>query len=502
MSTNKRSKVLIIGIDSMDRLLLEQYLEDLPTFREVKEKTPPLNMKSVFPPDSDTAWASIYTGLYPTKHGVVTFVDPLEKSLKIQTEESDANKIRGKTFWDYLTKKRHFSVILLPHIAYPPWEINGIFVSRSRVKDDVKSQSPDLPIRFDLSRLNPPKGVPKKDTKTLRSLVKKYKELVKNETNFFEKMIKNTDWNLFFAYSSALDAIQHYFWSYCDPTDPAYPGKNEFETVIREFYMLYDNLVRRLLNHIDENTIVLILSDHGHTKRPEFVVNLNKILKDLGLLSTSQNVTSTTLDRIKEITAYLVSKYNLGWIASKVLRFFPSVKDVYSKPSSIDWENTIAYTTDMSGIKSYTYGGIIINKNLLKNVEEYEKIREYIINNLSFILHPETGENLVEWVIKRESLYGDGEYLHLYPDILVQLKEGFGIGHKATGPLITKAHTSNIVPGSHRGDTPILFVYSPDKKINVSKKDVELVDIAPTILDLFGIDWRNYNMDGKSILLR
>ena len=72
------AKLLIIGIDSMDRELVSKYLDSLPNFRKIIEESPKIRSASVFPPDSDTAWASIYTGLNPTKHGIVEFVDPLD----------------------------------------------------------------------------------------------------------------------------------------------------------------------------------------------------------------------------------------------------------------------------------------------------------------------------------------------------------------------------------------------------------------------------------------
>ena len=47
----------MIGIDSMDSELLSKYLEFMPNFKNLK-KQPQNKMESVFPPDSDTAWAS------------------------------------------------------------------------------------------------------------------------------------------------------------------------------------------------------------------------------------------------------------------------------------------------------------------------------------------------------------------------------------------------------------------------------------------------------------
>ena len=159
----------MIGIDSMDSELLSKYLEFMPNFKKLKETTTKIKMESVFPPDSDTAWASIYTGLNPAEHGVVGFVDPLKKSVDIQTKESEADFIRGKTFWDYASDTGKKVIVLLPHIAYPPWKINGVMVSRSRVIDDVKACPPIK--NYDISRLNSPKGVPKKNKKTLYVLV-------------------------------------------------------------------------------------------------------------------------------------------------------------------------------------------------------------------------------------------------------------------------------------------------------------------------------------------
>ena len=93
-----------------------------------------------------------------------------------------------------------------------------------------------------------------------------------------------------------------------------------------------------------------------------------------------------------------------------------------------------------------------------------------------------------------------GKYINKYPDILLQLQQGYGIGNKIDVPVISDAGISDIVPGSHRGDTPILFIHNSKKKI--SRKDIELVDIAPTVLDLFNIDWTQYGFDGSSIFLR
>ena len=479
------NKVLLIGIDSMDSELLSKFIDDMPNFKKLKDNSPDIKMESVFPPDSDTAWASIYTGLNPAKHGVVTFVDPIEKSYEIQTKESEADYIMGKTFWDYNSLNGKKSIVLLPHIAYPPWKIDGIMLSRSRIYDKVKSQ-PDMD-KNDLDKVNSPKGVPKKDKKSLQRFANSYKELIYQEKNLFIDIIKNNEWDLFFCYSSSLDAIQHYFWNFCDENSPDYIINSPFKDIIKEFYIIYDSMIGEIISLAGKNTTVIVMSDHGHQGRPQKLVNINEILRQHGFINASNmNAVNTSIEDFKSKSIEWVSKYNVGWIASKILKIFPQFMNFYLSNQSINFNLSVAYVTDLSGIKAYTYGGIKI-----KELENYEDIRNKIID----VVKNELKEKLV-FISKREELY-DGKYLSKYPDIIIQLKDDYGLGNKINVPIITEAHTSNIVPGSHRKDTPIFFLYNHQQ--DVYRNSIELVDIAPTILDILKINDKITNMDGNSI---
>ena len=56
-------RVVVLGIDALDRELVTKYIVNLPTFQKIISKSPKIKSTSTFPPDSDTAWATIYTGL-------------------------------------------------------------------------------------------------------------------------------------------------------------------------------------------------------------------------------------------------------------------------------------------------------------------------------------------------------------------------------------------------------------------------------------------------------
>ena len=179
--------VLVIGIDSVDSKILLKFLDDLPNFRRLCELSPKLKMSSVFPPDSDTAWASIYTGLNPANHGIIDFVDPLEKAVHIQSNEVDPQPFIGKTFWDIASNNNKISYSLLPHICYPPWKINGTMVSRSKINESVISSKKIGLGQYNIDNLNTPKGVPRKDDKSLSNLINRYKTLLQNEADFFNR---------------------------------------------------------------------------------------------------------------------------------------------------------------------------------------------------------------------------------------------------------------------------------------------------------------------------
>ena len=123
-------KVLLLGIDALDRLLLEQLATDLPNLTALRQQAVNLKVKSTFPPDSDTAWATISTGLNPAQHGIVRFVDPLEKSYQILNVGSKNEILQGQTFWDIIGQAGYQAHAIFPHLCYPIWSTPGVMVAR------------------------------------------------------------------------------------------------------------------------------------------------------------------------------------------------------------------------------------------------------------------------------------------------------------------------------------------------------------------------------------
>ena len=500
------SKVLILGIDGMDAGLIARFEDRLPNLRKLKESSPAFDFRSLYPPDTATAWASIYTGWNPARHGLVLFKDPLEKASETHYADTDNSVLRGNTFWDIAGKGNKKVCLLFPHLGYPIWKVNGIMMGRSGEMDiekfPIQTFPRSLSQRYELSSLDVVRGMPSR--RRYNSFINSWKKVIENETGLGLKMLADAGGDLFFLYSSALDWVQHNFWAHFDEEDSSYPGDTPFKNIIPDFYRLYDEVVGQFLAAVDTDTVVIILSDHGHGRRPTTLVNLNELLREKGLLASriKRRNYSDPIFAVQGLTrkvADFINRYNtygVGGAAMKLMRLFPRARKLYTSPLAIDWENTIAYVSDLSGIKAYTYGGIVIRRDKLAG-GEYDNIRRSLVKEIAGLRHPDNNEELVKWVCGREDLY-QGEFIDKYPDIVFELKDGYGAGWEILGPFISPCRTHNVVPGSHKVDTPVLLMANCAREPASTK--VSLMDIAPTVLDILGVEG-DFNFDGKSIFL-
>jgi len=495
-------KVAIIGIDGLDSNLLTKFGNNLPNFKKLIQKSPKIQMNSVFPPDSPTAWTSIYTGKNPAEHGIITFRDPFTTS---KICEYLGSNISGKTFWDIAGNNGKKVCIVFPHLGYPVWPVNGVMVGRTTEVDirefDIMTYPSNLldEITNPLS-LKPMSSYPL----DIGDIVEPTKKLIFSEMDFGIKLFKGVPWDLFFIYFSSLDNIEHLFWMYFDKNDPEYKDGNPYNNVIPEMYEFYDeHVIGPFMQMIDSDTTLVVLSDHGHSMRPTKVVNINEALRQEGYLYSrigSENNISYkyySFEIIRKNLAKLISEYRLvGKLASKALRVYPKGLHLYTDSVPIDKERTIAYLSDPSGgLKSYSYAGIKIKKEDL-DIQDYEAIRTRIINMLLKIEDPKSSERLIRWAIRREELY-EGDFINKYPDVLFRLNDDWGVSWEMNSSLYGSSYSHKLHSGNHRQETAV-FLLSKYENFPC-KNAANLYDIAPTILDILDINGQ-YSFSGESII--
>jgi predicted AlkP superfamily phosphohydrolase/phosphomutase len=167
--------------------------------------------------------------------------------------------------------------------------------------------------------------------------------------------------------------------------------------------------------------------------------------------------------------------------------------------SNLDWEETRAYALGAGGnifvnLKGREPAGCVEPGN------EYEQVRRELTGSLLSLSDPDTGQSIVERVFRREELY-HGPYVDLGPDLIVQWKDYsyWGRGRYDSSESVFQAQrqsdfSDKPLTGSHRLEG-VLILQGPDIRSNCQTEGARLLDVAPTILSLLGID-PGPNLDG------
>lgn len=431
----------------------------LPNFSSSYNEISEIMTDSTFPPDSICAWTSIYTGENPAEHGLIESIDYLS-SKKSQSHEDKSANFRGKTFWDIVGSSGKSVCVINPFIAYPAWKVNGTMVSGPVFEGGSISAYPEsLLAEYKFPSLGGIVDFP--DEKELGEFLNRTKDITEQLADVSLKIYKDRKPDLFFLTFLTLDRIKHFFWKFTDKEDSYYPGENPFQYVIKDFYLLFDKILGKFKETLDKDTALLIISDHGHRRRSSKCLNLNEILREKGYLITSGNGAKGALKKLiektKVFTIAAMSKHGLqDWIY-KVAKFVPYRKALKKSTYLIDKENSSVTLSNLCGTNPY--GGFDIKG---KTTEEYEKIREGVINEL-LTLNDAFGETIIKWAKKRELIY-TGKHEKRLPDIFFELNEEYGVGLDLFAQPITPNYTHGKISGGHKREA-VLLVYRNDDKI-------------------------------------
>jgi predicted AlkP superfamily phosphohydrolase/phosphomutase len=498
------TKTLILGIDSLDPYVLSEHKTVLPNFARLMHESPTLLSTSVFPVDTIPAWASINTGLRPGNHGLLYVYDIFDPNLN-DMQKLDPHYLKGKTYWDYLSAAGFRCVIVFPQLMYPPWNVNGVMVSISQIERRVDWISTELELDACPKTAMAKYAIPH----TLRGLWGSFpgikhlgdwvmlgKEVVDDEKQIAMSLCRNADWDLFFAYFNILDVIQHRLWRFFDKRDMTYPGSTAFEGTILDYYKIVDGFVGEFVNAFPDASMI-VLSDHGHHSRPARTVNVNEFLRARGYVTMKGN-RSKALSTVRKSVLEVSTRLNIEHVLIRVLanseRLAKAGKSVYSSVGSIDRTKSRAFLSNFAGIKSYPFGGVEVNRESVSD-GEYELLRTALIAELSE-LRTRDGVSVVKWVKAREDV-DNGEFSdRMYPDILFELADEYGVGWEVHSALVGKATDHKAASGGHNKDA-VLLLRNIEKE--VKDKVPSIISVTPSILDLYGIDCTDKRFDGKSI---
>lgn len=505
MTPRSKSRVLVLGLDGATWTLLDPLLAQnkLPTLGKLIQNGSRSILRSCIQPSSEQAWSAFATGKQNGKFGLYGFYQRANHSYAL--EYINASHRRAATLWRILSDRQKKCVVVNVPLTWPVEPINGALVSGlmtpglnsqftypPELKNELLRELGEYIIDVDIERGETESG----ELGDLAACVKRMSEL---QTRAFESLLgKNPDWDFAMLVHRAPDILCHKFWRYQDPTHPLYNEREaaQWGSVIDDCFEYLDTFNARLLeNFVDDNTTVIVLSDHGFGPLTH-AVYLNLYFSQFGILSYGERSGGTLSSALRAGVKRLNNPL-LGAVKTKVFEALPWLKSNlhYSMAyGNMDWARTKAYAVG-------TMGNVYLNVRGREPegcVEpgDYETTRDEVINAMRALRDPETQKPIFDFVYRREEIY-HGDALDQAPDVIGLIDGPYHVAavdwrgtngqarsvvEKLGGQLLFVSDTS----GQHRMDG-ILIANGAGISSHASiSPPPALIDVAPTILQLFG----------------
>src|SRR5262249_26581676 len=88
-------------------------------------------------------------------------------------------------------------------------------------------------------------------------------EMSRKHFEVVRHFLEGGDWDCFQFVEIGLDRVHHGFWKHHDPNHVLHEPDSPYREVIRDYYRYLDGEIGRILELLDDETNVLVVSDHG-----------------------------------------------------------------------------------------------------------------------------------------------------------------------------------------------------------------------------------------------
>ncbi len=502
---NYKSKVMLIGVDGCSFNVLTPMIEQgkLPNFELLMKKGVYGDLRSTIPPISAAAWTTFQTGNGPGKHGIFDFFRNNPETYSYTAINS--TYIKSETFWERLSRLGKSVGLINFLFTYPPKEINGFIISGKETPSKSSDYTYPDRIRDEILKAEPRYEVDpfKKLTQTKKFLANVPKHLKRQErvnSYLFNKYPTDLFMNMF----AMPDVIQHAFWRYMDPAHPLFNKKEAkvYLPLIENVFQTLDEIIGNCIKNIDENTTLIIMSDHGGGGINR-VVQLNRWLQDQHLLilkKTSidgrQLFIRKVVQQLKRLDRYL-GKYDIFAMRRQIKHATREKRRSLSKKTFIDWAGTKAYMGRIGEDGIYCNLKGREKHGIVSPGRQYEELRNYIISELRELRDPQNGQRVFKHVHKRENIY-KGPFVKYAPDIILETAElPYQTGDDLFCDELFQDVSEYGLTGKHQPDG-ILIAYGKGIKKGHTIQGAHIGDLAPSILYVMG-EKIPPDMDGKML---
>jgi predicted AlkP superfamily phosphohydrolase/phosphomutase len=450
-----KRKVMVIGLDCADPdLVFSRWRNDLPNINRVIQAGVYGALRSVTPPITVPAWMCMMTSRDPGELGVYGFRNRSDYSYD-KLAIADSGSFHEATVWDVLSGAGKESIVIGVPPTYPVKPLRGSLVSCFLTPGAQSQFTYPHALRGEVQTLVGDYMVDVKGFRTDKKdwLLNQIYEMTTKRLTLAKHLLKTRSWDFFMMVEMGTDRIHHGFWQFMDPRHVLYPGANPFEQAIHDYYIYLDSLLGELLDFADDDTRVIIVSDHG-AKRMDGAICLNEWLIQNGFL---------------------------------VLKKYPTEPTRFEH-LEVDWRRTKAW-----GEGGY-YGRVFLNvagretEGIVPG-SDYDSTRRALKQELESICDPQ-GKAIGTRAVLSDEAYR--ETRNIAPDLSVFFGNLYWRASGMVGGGKIHTRDNDTGPDGANHDWNGIFIMADGKDLRSGRGGVpldglSLLDVAPTVLQSYGI---------------
>ena len=475
-------KVLVVGLDGASFNLIGGWLKQglLPNFQELMARGASGELESCIPPVTMPAWRVYSTGKLPGKLGVFWHQQLDPDTWKLITP--NATHFHSADVWDYLNGAGiQTGVVGMPD-TYPPRPVQGFVVCAGPGANDTGYTYPEN-LAAEIERAVHYTPVVKSDFVGLAGDSPEVKEALQAIDHTFaaaEYLLDRHPVSFLQVTTFDINRLQHVFFD-GGPT--------------LEAWQIVDHWLAKLSPRFG---YTFILSDHG-TEKLERAFFLNVWLRQNGYLKTR----FVPMDILTQLG---LNASNLGKIAmalriNRILPYKTLVKLATLLPRSTGGFGELGNQAmlnrldmDKTRVVALPQGPIYINRRVVRTDAEIERLKDELVERLETLTDPLTGRRVLSKVYRREELY-HGPHLDRAPDLVALDDDAY---HNRAGLQQPEAFAPSWRWKGNNRHHGLFVISGPETRSGITLDDVRIVDLAPTILRLFGVPVPA-DMDGRAL---
>mgnify|MGYP006269814379 FL=1 len=434
-------RVAFFGIDGVPYSLIADNEETFPNLTAMASEGSGGAIDSIVPPESSACWPALTTGVNPGNTGVYGFQD--RENGSYDTYVPMGRDVQATRLWSRVTDAGREATVMNVQIGIPPDRdvqrmVSGFLspgVEKAAYPDELRETLEGLDYKIDV---NAKLG----HDEDKSEFIEDAHETLDARFEAFKHYIEQDDWDLFFGVFMTTDRVNHFLFKH-------YTEDGEYKQEFLDFYAKVDRYLGELRGMLDDETTMVVASDHGFTQL-DHEVKCNVWLEENGWLSYEDDDHDSLDDIADDTKAYSLIPG----------RFYINLEGREPRGSVPE--------------------------------DEYEEVRAELKAELEALEGPD-GRKVADRVVTKEKAFR-GDHADIAPDLVVvpnhgfDLKSGFRGGDKVfdIGPR----------NGMHSFDNACLFVDDDEATI----QDADLYDIAPTVLELLDMDVDRSEFDGASLV--